>query len=247
MYSTYLIIIILAILSGLTTIIGVVAAFCCRKSSKAVAVGIGFSTGIMLLISFFELVPEALEEVSIIKTIAAVIAGGLMVFLLDLIIPHTHFIKDVKSNDIKLIKVGYLVAFGLILHDFPEGFAMANSYLSSPSLGLLLAVAIALHNIPEEFAMTIPMVAKKSKSFLVKLALISGLAEPAGAIAGIFFVHFFRFLNPYFLAGAAGAMIFICGHELFPMAKRYEKTSLFITGIILSVIVYLGLNILLPE
>lgn len=247
MYSTYLIIIILAFLSGLTTIIGVVAAFCCRKSSKAIAVGIGFSTGIMLLISFFELVPEALKEMNVAKTITTVLMGGLIIFLLDIIIPHTHLMKGVKGNDTKIIKAGYLVAFGLILHDFPEGFAMANSYISSPSLGLLLAVAIALHNIPEEFAMSIPMVAKKSKKFLFKLAFISGLAEPAGAVVGIFFVHFFKFLNPYFLAGAAGAMIFICLHELLPMAKRYQQSFLFAVGIILSVVVYLGLNILIPE
>jgi zinc transporter ZupT len=44
--------------------------------------------------------------------------------------------------------------FGLILHDIPEGFAMANAHIASPSLRLLVSLAIALHNLPDGFAMS---------------------------------------------------------------------------------------------
>jgi len=36
------------------------------------------------------------------------------------------------------------VVFGLILHEVPEGFAMANAYIASPALGLLEARHISL-------------------------------------------------------------------------------------------------------
>ena len=94
--------------------------------------------------------------------------------------------------------------------------------------------------------MAAPIVLLKDKRFLFKVAFLSGLAEPAGAILGLFAVHFFPFLNPLFMSFAAGAMIFISIHELMPMAKRYRKTSLFILGIFLSALVYLGLLTLLP-
>lgn len=65
-----------------------------------------------------------------------------------------------------LVRSAYLVAFGLILHDMPEGFAMANAYIASPDLGVFVGLAVALHNLPEEFAMSVPVVAIRSKSLL---------------------------------------------------------------------------------
>ena len=247
MTSIYSIIIVLSFLSGLTTLIGVALAFYFQKNTKLISAGIGFSAGIMLLISCFELIPEALSEISIFHTTLVVLLGALIMFVLSTIIPHIHLMEDrIDINKNLLIKTSLLVAFGLILHDVPEGFAMANSFIASPSLGLFLAIAIALHNIPEEFAMAVPMVAIKSKKFLFKAAFVSALAEPIGALIGILFVHFWTPFNSHFLAIAAGAMIFISLHELVPMARKYGNLFLFFVGITLSVLIYFGLNILLP-
>ena len=160
----------------------------------------------------------------------------------------SHIIKEKGKFNSSLLKTAYLVAFGLILHDFPEGFAMANSYIFSPSLGLLIALAIAIHNIPEEFAMAIPVVLSKSKkSFLFKIAFLSSIAEPLGAVLGLLAVNLLPHLNALFLSFAAGAMIFISIHELFPLAKRYKRILFFILGVVLSIFVYLGLTILIPQ
>jgi ZIP family zinc transporter len=246
--TTYFAVILLSFLSVFTTIIGVALAIVFKKGVKGILVGIGFSAGIMLLISFFELIPESITSAGMSETLISVFLGVIFVGTLNLIIPHTHLIKEKGKFDSSLLKSAYLVAFGLILHDFPEGFAMANSYIFSPSLGLLIALAIAIHNIPEEFAMAIPIVlTKKKKNFLFKIAFLSSIAEPAGAILGLFAVNFLPLLNPLFMSFAAGAMIFVSIHELFPMAKRYKRILFFILGIILSIFVYLGLTILIPE
>lgn len=245
-YTTYLIIILLALISGLTTLIGVVLAYLFKKDIKAIVIGLGFSAGIMLLISFFELIPESINQIGAIKTLITVFFGALFAIILNLIIPHTHLIKEKGPFKNKLLKSAYLIAFGLILHDFPEGFAMANSYVNSPSLGLLVALSIALHNIPEEFAMAIPMVPLKEKRFIFKIAFFSGLAEPAGALLGLFAVSLLPKLNPFFISFAAGTMIFISLHELFPMVRRYKKPFLFVLGIVFSILIYLGLLLLIP-
>jgi ZIP family zinc transporter len=211
-------------------------------------VGMGFAAGIMLLISIFELIPESLSVISPISTLTVVFLGALIISLLNLLVPHTHFFKEKGRLKSPFLKSAYLIAFGLILHDFPEGFAMANSYRFSPNLGIFVAIAIALHNIPEEFAIASPLVASGSKkSTLFKTAFISGLAEPFGAILGLFAVNFFSYLNPYFMAFAAGAMIFISIHELSPIAKACKKPMLFTTGMILSIVIYLALNLIIPE
>jgi ZIP family zinc transporter len=246
-YTTYLAVLLLAFLSVFTTLLGVALAIYAGKNERAIAIGIGFSAGIMLLISFFELVPEAVSEIGMGTALVAVTLGMLIIAALHWIIPHTHLVEEKGAFSQTLLKTAYLVAFGLILHDVPEGFAMANSYIASPSLGILVALAIAIHNIPEEFAMAVPIVMVKKRRFLYTAAFLSGLAEPLGAVIGLVAVHFHPALNPLFMAFAAGAMIFVSVHELLPMARRYHKTHLFILGAVISMFVYALLAALIPQ
>jgi ZIP family zinc transporter len=144
-------------------------------------------------------------------------------------------------GDTSLSRSAYLIVFGLILHDLPEGFAMANAYLASPALGVLVALAIALHNLPEEFAMAVPAMTTRSKRFLFGAASLSALAEPVGAAIGLVAVRIAPALNTHFMAFAAGAMLFVSVHELVPMAKRYGRLSFFLAGFLVSALVYASL------
>jgi ZIP family zinc transporter len=246
-YTTYIAVLLLAFLSVFTTLLGVALAIYIGKNARAIAVGIGFSAGIMLLVSFLELMPEAMGEAGMGTASMAFILGVLIVAVLHWVIPHTHLVEERGAFRKALLKTAYLVAFGLILHDVPEGFAMANSYIASPSLGLLVALAIAIHNVPEEFAMAVPIVMVKKRRFLYTAAFLSGLAEPLGAVVGLVAVHFHPMLNPLFMAFVAGAMVFVSVHELLPMARRYHKTHLFLLGAMISVFVYVLLAALIPE
>ena len=242
MLQVYVAVILLSSLSLFTTLTGVLLALRFRDSRRSIAVGIGFSAGIMLVISFVELLPEAASQAGYTKTLLTAVLGALILFSLHFIIPHTHLVEEKEGVGSRTLKAAYLVAFGLILHDFPEGFAMANSYIASPSLGVLVAVAIAIHNLPEEFAMAVPAVLLRRKRFLFGSALVSALAEPVGAIIGLVSVDLMPALNPYFMAFAAGAMIFVSVHELVPMARRYGNLPLFGVGLASSAVVYLILN-----
>lgn len=243
-YSTVL---ILAFLSGMTTLIGVVLAYALKRSVNMIVVGIGFSTGIMICISVFELIPESVQSIGVIPVLIAEAAGLFLAVLANYIIPHIHLVKEENKSKHHLITAAYLIAFGLILHDFPEGFAMANSYIHTPSLGVLVALAIALHNIPEEFAMAVPLIeAGRSKKSIVKIAFVSGLAEPAGAILGLLVVSIFTGLNAWLMAFAAGIMVYVAIHELLPMARQYKKPGWLFVGVLASVAVYVSLITLLP-
>jgi ZIP family zinc transporter len=242
--TPYLAILLLASMSIVTTFIGVWLATHVGKNERAVPLGIGFSAGIMLLVSFFELLPEASAVVGAVSTLLVFVLGMLTVASLHWLIPHTHFEHEASAFPAHSIRSAYLVVFGLILHDVPEGFAMANSYMVSPSLGVLVALAIALHNLPEEFAMAMPLIAVKKKHLLYRAAFLSALAEPAGAAIGLLAAGINPILGPFFMAFAAGAMVFVSIHELIPMARRYQQTSMFILGTGLSIVVYLVLALL---
>jgi ZIP family zinc transporter len=217
---------------------GVALAIALRENARAIAAGLGFSVGIMILISALELVPESVAVMGVGATVTSAALGAALVWVAHVIIPHTHLVEEKGIEDRAIIKSVYLVVFGLILHDVPEGFAMANSYVASPSVGLLVALAIALHNLPEEFAMSAPAVMLKSKGFLLGAALLSALAEPFGAIIGLIAVGLAPALNAHFMAFAAGVMLFVSIHELIPLARRYRRVQLFLWGMVLSATVY---------
>jgi zinc transporter ZupT len=54
--STYGAVLALSLLSVITTVLGVSLAILVRENNKAIALGIGFSTGVMLAISIFDLI-----------------------------------------------------------------------------------------------------------------------------------------------------------------------------------------------
>ena len=232
---------LLASLSGVTTIIGCLIAYYIKTKKTIVPIGIGFSAGIMISISFLELIMEASELTSKVYVMLAFSLGFLVLMFFDILLPHMHFIKE-KGETKSFVKVGYMVAIGIILHDFPEGFAMASSYFLNRSLGILVAIAIAVHNIPEEFSLALPLVISKKNKLLAKLAIASALAEPLGAIVGIFAISILPNLIPFFMAFAAGAMVFISVDEFAPLAKKFKEGQYFAIGLLLGILTYILLS-----
>jgi ZIP family zinc transporter len=165
---------------------------------------------------------------------------------LHVVIPHVHLFEERGLLDASMLRASTLVTLGLILHDFPEGIAMANTYIDSPARGVVVSLAIALHNVPEEFAMAVPAVATRRRTMLFAMAFVSAMAEPAGALVGLALVRLQPALNALFIALAAGAMIFVSVHELLPMAARVGNLPLFGAGLGLSVPVYLLLRSIVP-
>ena len=242
--ATWGVVLLLAFISGLTTLVGVALGLRLGRSAGVVAVGIGFSAGVMVLVSLRELLPAALTVVPAPRVWGAVGLGAGLLAVLHVVIPHVHLVEERGRLDVAVLRRSYLVAFGLALHDFPEGIAMANAYLEAPALGLLVFSVVALHNIPEGFAMAVPAAVDRRRS-LVLAAIGAALSEPAGTILGLGLAHVEPGLNAVFMAVAAGAMIFVSAHELLPMAIQLGRPHLFAAGLALSVPVYAVLHALI--
>jgi ZIP family zinc transporter len=205
---------------------------------------IGFACGIMLSVSFFELLGEAWEGVGHVLTVLAFGAGTATIFALDVTLPHIFFLPQERGKiDHSLRRAGLMTAVGVMLHNFPEGLAVAAGFLHSPSLGILMTIIIGLHNIPEGMAIAASLYGggfSRLKSF--KDSLLAGLAEPVGAMLSLAFLSAFEGLIFASLAFAAGVMIFLSLDELLPIAHRYGKEHYISIGLMAGLIASLLLS-----
>jgi ZIP family zinc transporter len=236
------VILLISFLSGSTTVIGALLAIFLKGKKNYVSVGVGFSSGIMIAISFLELLATALKMMDELFVIFAFALGFVLVLIIDIRLPHMHLIEE-KGPSGHLIKISYLVAIGIIIHDFPEGFAMASSFWVEVRLGLLVALGIALHNIPEEFALAVPLVLTKKTKLLLEFLVLSALAEPLGAIFGIALSSLIPQFNAPLLAFAAGVMVFVSVDELVPLAYEHDGMHYFAIGLIAGITSFMILSI----
>lgn len=240
----------LTLLAGISTALGAFLAFFKTKDeTRILAFGLGFSGGVMIYLSFVEILPKAIEHFSKVSSYDAEALGVLCFFIGMLIAFGIDFLipKDVNPHELKsqsevyceldsksaylsknhsIHRTAVFTAIAITIHNFPEGFATFVSALDNFTFGLSIAIAVAIHNIPEGLAVSLPIYhATGDKKQALKLTFLSGLAEPLGAIVGYFILA--PLLGDYTLAVGfgiiAGIMVFISIDSLLPNSKLSTK------------------------
>ncbi len=259
----------LTLFAGLSTAVGGAIALFHRKekdSGRFLSAALGFSAGVMIYISLVELMAEASgglrkacgEFQGGFYAVLAFLAGLLITLVIDKMVPEVenpHHVRKQAEVEVavhatseeraKLGRAGVVFALVIGIHNFPEGLATFAGGLSGMQIGIPIAIAIALHNIPEGVAIGVPILyatGSRKKAFLY--ALLSGLAEAAGALIG--FLILAPFLSPAILATVfaviSGIMVYISFDELLPMAETYGEHHIALAGV-LSGMVFMGLGL----
>jgi ZIP family zinc transporter len=242
---------LLTTLAGLSTTVGSVLGILVRKPGpRLLALTLGFSAGVMVLVSFVELLRAAIASLEgvygpdgFLMATVGFVCGILVFFLVDLFVPHDYegdHDHPERMTDSRLERTGLLTALGIGLHNFPEGMVTFVGTLQDVKLGLVLAVAIAIHNIPEGLAVSAPIYAatgSRAKAF--GWSFLSGLSEPIGALlAALVLMPFLTAaVLGWTLAGVAGIMVAISLDELIPAAKSMVSGHLPMLGVTLGMLV----------
>lgn len=263
MPHNYGIALFITFLAGLATTIGSVLAFVIKKDNlKALSVGLGFSAGVMIFLSFTDIIPSAGDMLSteFPNYYAWVVYGGfiigvLIAILIDYFIPdhiNAHELKhpdEVVDARHRIKRAGLLTAVAICVHNFPEGMTTFLSASHDLALGISVGLAIAIHNIPEGVAVALPVYhATGKKRYATLYAALSGISEPIGAIIGMFLLHFFMpgIMVGISMAAVAGIMVYISFDTLLPLAREFGNWHLSMVGIISGMLFIWFTLLLLP-
>ena len=218
----------------------------------------GFAAGVMVAASFWSLLEPALEssaEMGKLSFLPAAIGFliGIGFLLLDEVTPHMHFNNQDEGPKSGLKRTTKLI-LAVTLHNIPEGMAVGVVYAGflagnagiSAAGALALALGIAIQNFPEGAIVSMPLRAEgmdKGKTFL--FGVLSGVVEPIAAVITVAAAGAVVPVMPYFLAFAAGAMMYVVVEELIPEMSEGKHSNLGTIAFSLGFVVMMVLDVAL--
>jgi ZIP family zinc transporter len=236
--------------AGLATGLGsLLVIFARGPNPRLLAFGLAFAGGAMVYVSLTEIFNKSVASFTLAYdarlgfTFAtfAFLAGVLLIMGIDMLVPNPHDTLTADDPALRehnreyIRRVGLMTAVAITAHNFPEGLATFFATLNNPAVGLPLAFAIAIHNIPEGIAIAVPVYyATGNKGYAFVASLMSGLAEPVGAVIG--YTVLAGFLSDAVFGAVfgliAGIMVFLAIDELLPAAKRYAQGHETVYGLV---------------
>lgn len=244
------------------TTLGAACAFFLRgemnpKVQKAL---LGFASGVMVAASVWSLLipamnmSEPMGKMAFIPAAVGFLLGIAFLLIVDQIVPHVHL----QGNEEEGVKTSWSrttkLVMAVTLHNLPEGMAvgvvwagvLAGSGEMTLAGAIALSIGIAIQNFPEGAIISMPLRSNgtsRMKAFLIGAA--SGLAEPVGALITIALISYLTPILPYFLAFAAGAMIYVVVEELIPEASEGPHSNIDTIGFALGFVLMMILDVAL--
>lgn len=212
-----------------------------QMGHRTLSLLLGFASGVMAAVVLLDLLPTSLHYGYPLPAMGGFMLGFSLVAGLDYAL--VRLLPGQKSQRL-FLRMGYLIALGIAMHDLPEGIAIAAGYAASTTLGPLLALAIGLHNVPEGMATAAPLRAGGvTPARILAINVLVSLVTPLGTLVGLFILRASPALDAMLLALAAGAMIYIVLGKLIPASLgSHGPTAL--AGLGVGFVFMLQLNLL---
>jgi ZIP family zinc transporter len=174
--STISSIVLLSLVAGMGTGLGGLIAVLRRPGKRSFGFLMGITAGVMITLSFLELVNEAWELQGWLTATLGFGAGAFFMFFIDILIPHMRFGESEftgldrwrKPNPVQTQRLGH---FGRRRHRH----AYLESRISDMQLynsGILIAIGITIHNLPEGIAVGAGYMHTPEFGFFIALAIL---------------------------------------------------------------------------
>lgn len=237
------------------TLLGAAIVYFFKKVNKNILDAmLSISAGVMIAASFWSLLAPSIEMAESLNMNKVLIpsigflCGGLLIVIMDKIFSK----KNKEVTDSK--KRCFMLVSSITLHNIPEGLAVGVAFgsilynLDGATImsAIGLAIGIAIQNFPEGVAVSVPLRREgmsRNKAFFY--GQLSGLVEPIAGVIGALLVLKVRIVLPFFLAFAAGAMIYVVAEELIPECQTNKNKSLISMCTLIGFIIMMVLDVLL--
>lgn len=221
-------IILATLIVSMISLTGILILFKRKNKASFLKSLISLAAGTLLGVSFFELLPEAIEtELFEPHLIFAVVLMSILFFFLLERVFHWHHCRceehgQPNSNDKSDIIVINLI--GDSIHNFVDGVLIASAFLLDFHSGILVTIAVILHEIPQEISdFGVLLYAGLSKSKAIIYNLLTALVAIIGAMVFYFFGNITENIIPLAIAFAAGNFIYLSTADLIPELHHENK------------------------
>ncbi|HKZ34455.1 MAG TPA: ZIP family metal transporter [Patescibacteria group bacterium] len=247
------VIIFFSLVGGLFSLIGGALLLLKRRLSHTTMLTlISFAAGVLLSVSFADLLPESLElfeekglDTSQLFLWPLLAIVGFFFFERSFVWFHHHH----GPHEDQPAPIIPMVWMGDTLHNFVDGIVITASFLISIPLGITTSLAVAAHEIPQEFAdFSLYLSKGVAKRKVLLLNILSSLATTVAAIFTFLFRESLDIIQPQLLAFTAGMFMYIACSDLIPeLHHEYKKSSVWLQTVsfFLGLFLTAGLRILL--
>lgn len=183
---------------------------------------LGFAIGALIGVSFFDIIPEAVESLGLDTAFGWTVAGIMVFFAAEKLLRWYHHHEGHEGESRAPFTT--LILAGDAIHNFIDGVAIAVSFLVSLPVGIATTVAILLHEVPQEVAdFGILMRGGYSRGRALWANFAISLTTLLGAVAGYVAGQAVTGILPYALALIGGNFLYVAMSDLIP--ETHEDTG----------------------
>ncbi|HYE82808.1 MAG TPA: ZIP family metal transporter [Clostridia bacterium] len=214
---------------------GLITLFLGNPTKRFMAVLLGFTSGVMISVVCFDLLPEAFDMGGVFISLIGIVLGVGMILGVEYFIPER--VSEKYSDGFDFIRSGILLGIGIAIHNFPEGLAVGSGFAASDYLGLGLAIVIGFHDMPEGIAMAAPLkIGGINRLKILLYTVLAGIPMGLGAFTGELLGEISHTFICLCLSFAGGSMLYITCGELIPKTHNIYKGRISTIGMIVGII-----------
>ena len=202
-----------------------------KPSSRIIGCINAFAAGLMLSIVMIDLIPEAINKINFFNAMVFALIGMLIIMLIDLVSDKNKMFSDSH------IKIAFMAALGLMIHNFPEGIIMGAGFLANAELGIKMSILIAIHDIPEGIAVAAPLMASNRAAYKIMLyAFITALPTVLGSWIGVSLGSISEVVLGECLGVASGVMLYVIFGQMVPESLKLWRGKVVTFSILIGMI-----------
>lgn len=236
--------VLFGVLTLLSTMLGGLCALYYRKRFRPLA---AFAAGVLIAVSLFDLIPEALRLSSVARVpfeyvMYLTAAGFLFLMVLERYFSvHRVCLADGTCTNVRHHRGGIFGAVELSTHSFMDGLAIGIGFQLESHLGLLVAFAVTAHDFSDGLnTVTIMLRSGNSSKASLMMLLLDAIAPALGILTTLLV----RIPGSYLILSLpffAGGFLYLGSSDLLPQAHENSDpllpTALTLLGFLLVFLV----------